>query len=259
MKTDTAPMSESHDFTEDAFLGGRLRLRQFKRGHRSGHDALLLAAVTPAKPDDRVVEFGAGAGAAGLALARRVGTVDLTMVEIDRALVDLARDNAILNGIAANVIELDVGAPAAAFEEAGLSPDSARMVLMNPPFHDADRHRASPDAARALAHVDPGLTLETWTHAARRLLVSGGVLSMIWRADQLGEVTAALSRGFGGVEVFPVYPKAGTAAIRILVRATKGSRAPLQLFEGIVLKDESGRPTDEARAILEEAAVIPAG
>jgi tRNA1(Val) A37 N6-methylase TrmN6 len=52
------------DCSEDAFLGGKLRLRQPKSGHRAGHDAILLAAATSARSGDRVVEFGAGVGAA---------------------------------------------------------------------------------------------------------------------------------------------------------------------------------------------------
>ena len=50
------------DLTEDGALGGRLRLRQPRRGHRFGHDAVLLAAATAAQPGERVVEFGAGVG-----------------------------------------------------------------------------------------------------------------------------------------------------------------------------------------------------
>ena len=59
-------MTEPGDeFTEDAFLGGKLRLRQPKSGHRAGHDAMLLAAATPARSGDRVVDFGAGVGSMG--------------------------------------------------------------------------------------------------------------------------------------------------------------------------------------------------
>src|SRR6185437_7280056 len=94
-RTNCGPMSELlADTTEDAFLGGRLRLRQPKSGHRSGHDAMLLAAATSAQPGDRVVEFGAGVGAAGLALARRVAGIDLVMAEVDPDLAALARENA---------------------------------------------------------------------------------------------------------------------------------------------------------------------
>ena len=50
------PMTEpSGELTEDAFLGGRLRLRQPKSGHRAGHDAMLLAAATSARVGDRVI------------------------------------------------------------------------------------------------------------------------------------------------------------------------------------------------------------
>src|ERR1700742_4729900 len=70
--TNCGPMTDrSGEFTEDAFLGGQLRLRQPKSGHRAGHDAMLLAAATSAHPGDRVVDFGAGIGVAGLAVAQR--------------------------------------------------------------------------------------------------------------------------------------------------------------------------------------------
>src|SRR5487761_1661316 len=103
------PMTElSDELTEDAFLGGRLRLRQPKSGHRAGHDAMLLAAATPARPGDRVVDFGSGVGAAGLAVAKRVAGIKPLLVEIDERLSELARANAIANAIAAEVLVLDV-------------------------------------------------------------------------------------------------------------------------------------------------------
>src|SRR6476619_5769484 len=107
--TSFGPMNDFWDgLTEDAFLGGKLRLRQPKSGHRAGHDAMLLAAATPARSGDRVVDLGAGVGAAGLALAKRVAGTGLVLVEIDPALAALARGNAASNGIAAETIVLDV-------------------------------------------------------------------------------------------------------------------------------------------------------
>src|ERR1700712_2531158 len=92
----TKPLLET---TEDAFLGGTLRLRQPKSGHRAGHDAMLLAAATSARSRDPVVDFGAGVGAAGLAVAKRVSGIEIVLVEIDRRLAELARGNAAANGI----------------------------------------------------------------------------------------------------------------------------------------------------------------
>ncbi|MGH6704976.1 MAG: tRNA1(Val) (adenine(37)-N6)-methyltransferase [Bradyrhizobium sp.] len=245
------------EFTEDGFLGGRLCLRQPKSGHRAGHDALLLAAATPARPGDRVVDFGAGVGAAGLAVARRVPAIKLVLVEIDAGLAGLARGNAASNAIAADVQVLDVTAAADVLTAAGLSADSADVVLMNPPFNDAARHRASPDKAREIAHVATAATLEKWTDAGRRILKSGGALTLIWRADGLSEVLAALDRGFGSLAILPVHGDAEAPAIRVLVRAIKGGRAPTRIHAALVLNGPPAVPNEQVRDILAGNGVLP--
>jgi tRNA1(Val) A37 N6-methylase TrmN6 len=252
------PMTEpTLELTEDAFLGGRLRLRQPKSGHRAGHDAMLLAAATPARAGDRVVDFGAGVGAAGLALATRISGIRITLVEIDDALAELARGNAASNRIEADVIAMDLASSAEAFAGAGLAPDSVDVVLMNPPFNDSSRHRSSPDRSRQIAHVADAASLESWIHAARRVLKSAGVLTLIWRADGLGQVLAALDRGFGSLAILPVHGNAATPAIRVLVRAIKGGRAPTAIYPGLMLNDESGVPNKQVQEILAGKGALP--
>jgi tRNA1(Val) A37 N6-methylase TrmN6 len=245
------------DITEDAFLGGQLFLRQLKSGHRAGHDAVLLAAATSARPGDRVADLGAGVGAAGLAVARRVAGIDLVLVEIDTTLAGLARANAASNAISASVIVLDVEADAAAFAAAGLASDSLDAVLMNPPFNDPARHRRSPDDARGIAHVATETTLANWVHAARRILKSRGALTLIWRADGITEVLAALDHGFGSLEILPVHGDARQPANRLLIRAIKGGRAPTQIHPALMLNDESGVPNKWVQEILAGKGSLP--
>jgi tRNA1(Val) A37 N6-methylase TrmN6 len=247
-----------NDVSEDAVLGGRLVLRQLRRGHRFGHDAILLAAVCPARPGDHVVDLGAGVGAAGLALAKRVAGIFVTLAEIDAELTALAQANAQRNGLADSVraVVLDATASGRAFAKAGLEAGSAMHVLMNPPFHDQARQQASPDPRRALAHMAPGVILTAWVATAARLLRPGGTLTLIWRADGLLDVLVALANAFGGTAVLPVHGKPGRSAIRILVRTVKGSRAPLELLLGLTLNDAYGHPTREAQAILRDGAAV---
>src|SRR5262245_48490415 len=181
----SAPMgAEALAITDDAVLDGRLRLRQPQRGHRFGHDAILLAAATGARAGERAVDLGAGVGAAGLALATRVSGVAVTLVEVDPALAALAAENAERNGLAGRVTvaALDVAAPEADFAAAGLV--VAHRVLMNPPFNDPVRHPGSPDPGRRAAHA-AARDLKDWAACARRLLCPGGTVSLIWRADGL--------------------------------------------------------------------------
>jgi len=247
------------DVSEDAILGGRVRLRQPRRGHRVGHDAVLLAATCPAQAGDAVVDLGAGVGAAGLAVAARVPGTFVTLIEVDPELAALAQDNASLNGVADRVqtLALDVTAPARAFAAAGLKPDTIERVIMNPPFNDPLLQRASSDPTRRLAHAAPRSILAAWARTAARLLRSRGTLSLIWRADGLSDVLSALGWAFGGISVLPVHGKPGEAAIRVLVRASKDSRAPLRLLPSIVLTDAAGHATAEAEAILRTGETLP--
>jgi tRNA1(Val) A37 N6-methylase TrmN6 len=244
--------------TDDAVLDGRLRLLQPRRGHRVGHDAILLAAATGGEAREHAVELGAGVGAAGLALASRVPGLTVTLVEIDPSLVALAAENASRNGLAERVrsVGLDVGGGARAFAAAGLAAGAANRVLMNPPFHDPARHNASPDPRRRLAHL-AGSELDPWVRCAARLLRPGGMLTLIWRADGLPDVLGALGARFGAITVLPVHPRPDAAAIRILVRAQEGSRMPLSLLPGLSLHDAAGRPSAAAEDVLRGAAALP--
>jgi tRNA1(Val) A37 N6-methylase TrmN6 len=242
--------------SEDALLGGKLMLRQPLRGHRFGHDAVLLAAAIPARPREHAIELGAGVGAAGLALARRVEGLAVTLVELDPKLTALARDNAARNALADRVRAfcLDVAAPVAQFADAGLAPGCADHVLMNPPFNVP--HRPSPDHGRRLAHAASPDTLTRWIDTAARLLRPQGALTLIWRADGLADLLAALASGFGAIAVMAVYPKPGAGAIRVLVSAAKASSAPLSIRPGLVLADSDNKPSAQADAILRHGTAL---
>lgn len=251
---------DSSDTTHDAFLGGRLMLRQPKKGHRAGHDAILLAAFCRAQAGDIIADLGAGIGTAGLALACRVDRARVTLIEREPDLVQLAQDNIAGNGMAARVRAFrgDVETCGIAQKAAGETQDAAAFgsfdhVMMNPPYNDPARHRASKDMARAQAHMREASTLAIWIRAAKRLLKPKGEITLIWRADGMADVLAELDSGFGGVCVLPVHASSGDAAIRVLVRAVLGSRAPLSIMPGLYLRDREGQPSFEAESILRHA------
>ena len=243
--------TEVLETSEDAVLGGRLRLRQPLAGHRVGHDAILLAAATGGSKGEHAVDLGSGVGGAGLALAMRVGGLKVTLVEIDATLCALAAGNARLNRMDDRVEALaaDVENPQA-LAAAGLAAGSIDRVLMNPPFHDATRQNLSPDPRRRLAHAAaPGL-LARWIKSAAHLLKPQGVLTLIWRAEGLADVQRALAGVFGGIGVLPVYPRHDAPAIRVLVRALKaGIGAPIT-YPGLVLNEADGKPSAAAEAVL---------
>jgi tRNA1(Val) A37 N6-methylase TrmN6 len=238
---------------EDRLLDRRLTLRQLDAGHRAGTDAILLAAAV-APIEGRAIDAGAGVGTAGLAVALRCAEVDLTLVEINPDLVDLARQNIEINGLSgrARAIQCDLLSPSAR-RSAGLGDSIADHVLCNPPWLERRRARSSPDPARALAHVaapspaDKGV--EAWLRAAAAILKPDGRLTMIHRADALGALLAGCEGRFGDVAILPIHPRADQPAIRVIVSGCKGSKAPARLLPGLVLHELNGKFTPLAEAI----------
>lgn len=215
----------------DGFLDGRLRLRQ-GRGHRAGHDAVLLAALTPPDQKGLILDIGAGAGAIGLMAAVLAQQARVGLVEIDRAACALARENAAANGLAERVAVYEADVVFAKSRRAsGLVDEQAALVLTNPPFYDESKVRVTPDSDKARAHV-AAVPLPEWVRGALALLAPGGTFAMIHRADALYACLAAMEGRLGGVTVQPVHTKPGAPAVRILLTGVKGSKAPLAVLEG---------------------------
>jgi tRNA1(Val) A37 N6-methylase TrmN6 len=225
----------------ETFLGGRVRVDQLVGGFRSGLDAVMLAAAVPAKPGQAALELGAGSGAASLCLAARVPHLTVAGVEINSALAAVANRNAAVNRVNARV-------SFTAADIFALPPELKRdfdLVLANPPFHGDGQ--TSPDPARAIALADSG-QLTNWLKLGLQRTVSGGYFTLILRADRLDQALVALPQG--GVSIYPLWPRAGEPAKRVILSVKKGSAAPIKLLPGLILHAPSGDYTPEADAVL---------
>ncbi len=246
--------------TDDAFLGGALQLLQPRSGYRAGLDAVMLAAAVPAGPGKsmRVLDLGAGVGTAGLCVARRVETAQVTLFEREPALVRLAEENIARNGLGARVcaIEGEVGLAAAGLRDLKLAEESFDHVMANPPYHDVDAGTPAADALKAGSHAMAETELARWARFMARMAAPGGGVTIIHKVEALMRLLAVLDGRFGGLCVLPLYPRAGARAHRALVQGTKGSRAPLALLPGLVLHGPGDTFTSEAQAVLREGAAI---
>jgi tRNA1(Val) A37 N6-methylase TrmN6 len=238
--------------TEDALLGGRVRLRQPTQGYRAAIDPVLLAASLAAGFRGRIADLGCGVGAAALCAAMRLPDAIVVGIERDPVFAELARQN-----VAENALTERVTVVAADIRDAG-SQGAFDAVLANPPYLEAVRANAQVDPRKAAATIEDDAALDVWVDAALARLRPKGMLAMIHRADRLDDLLAALRGRAGEAVVFPLWPKAGVAAKRVIVRARKGIRSPLVLAAGLVLHEADGRYTAGAERVLRDgAALIP--
>lgn len=249
-------MSARESFTEDTVLGGKVRLRQPLEGYRAGLDAALLAAACDAQADERVLEVGCGAGAALLAAAVRRPGARFTGLERDAAMLRYAEENIRLNGLQDRTEARagDAGQPLSRFSRKAFD-----AVIANPPFFDNPASLRGPSAARRGAWIaDDGLPI--WIAFLTKAIRERGTVTLIHRAERLGEILALLGEKAGSFKVRPVHPFPDAPAKRVLVRAVKVGKAPLMLLPPLILHERGGaKHTPQAEAILRGEADLPWG
>jgi len=230
----------------DAILNRRLMVEQPKRGFRVAVDTMLLAAAVGGRIGEKALDLGCGVGGAMLALGVRVPGLVVNGLEIQPEIADLARSN-----IKRNTFEdrMEVTTGDVTFLPGHLL-FCYDHVLMNPPFHESERHAASPDENKRIASIAPGGDLEIWVTSAARCLKMSGILVMINRADRQEEILNVMKPYFGDTDVMHLLPKKGESPKRILLSARKGEGANPMLCRPMILHRESGGYTDELDAIL---------
>ena len=245
--------------TDDAFLGGRIKVLQPEKGYRAGIDAVFLAATIPIKPGQTALEAGLGVGVVSLCVAARVPGVHITGVEIAPRYAIVAEENIKRNGLGANIQVINGDIKEATRKDLTQWPpaESFNHVYANPPFFDEDKVRKSPVSLRNSARSFGPDDLEKWVKVMTALAVPRGSVTIVHRADSLGRLLAAFTDcKIGGIHVAPLYAREGYPASRGIVQGIKGSKAPMQLLRGVLLHDHTNAFTAPASSILRQGAAF---
>ncbi len=194
-----------------------------------------------------------------MCLAWRAPAATVTGVEIAPQLAALFRKNELRNGVGkrVSIIEGDLTQPFHQLEQQGLRANSFDHVLSNPPFFTTGKVRAPLNSLTQRAHVGEAQELDQWFRFLAACAAPKGVLTLIHHAQALPELLKAANGRFGGLNIFPLFPREGASAIRVIIQGEKGSRAPISIKSGMILHDASGAFTLEAQAILRDGADLP--
>ena len=235
--------------TIDDFLGGQVRLVQQKDGYRAGQDAVLLAAAIPARPGDAALDLGCGTGVISLCLARRCDGVSVAGVEIQDHFLRLGRKNIELNKLTGRV-----GFFAGSIDSTlpDIEIQSFDHVFANPPYLDEEDAIAPAKDDKKIAHVRVGTSLADWVNAALSYVKDKGTVSFIYRADHADELIGHLSGSLGEMVIFPLWPRAGAPAKRVIIQGRKGLAGTTTFAPGMCLHGEGERYTRQAEAVLRE-------
>ncbi len=175
--------------TLDRLFNGRLKVLQPAKGYRFSVDALLLAAFFQERPTDHVLEIGPGSGIISLVLALRTDTLQVTGIEIQEDLAELARRNVAMNHLSGR-IEIRTGdirrmgknLPASSFD----------AVIFNPPYRRVLSGKVNPNRQKAIARHEVEGSFKDFLHGARRLLKPFGHAAFIYPAPRSAEAISLM-------------------------------------------------------------------
>jgi tRNA1Val (adenine37-N6)-methyltransferase len=242
--------SES-DVTRDAIYGGRLVLEQPRDGYRFSVDALLLTGfASRGEVSSRALDLGAGCGIIGIGLLAAGATGEVKAIELQPRLAALARINGRLNGLEASfeAVEGDIRDVVGAPEEPAYD-----LVVSNPPFWPAGSGRMPRSEERRIACHETTCGIDEWMDvAARAVHQRRGRVCVVYPARRFDSLVLALERvRLSCTRARFVHPNPTEKAELVLVEARHGGSGRGTVEPPLVLKDEGGADTPEAREITE--------
>jgi tRNA1Val (adenine37-N6)-methyltransferase len=234
--------------SHDSLLGGRLTVRQPRRGYRFSIDALLLAAHCRPKPRQRIIDLGTGCGVVAMLLAWRHPHVTLCGVELQPELAAAAmanvRDNALEQRV--KIVTGDM----LAFRGEGF-PVPVEWVVSNPPYRVLRSGKLNPDSQRAVARHEIRITLAQVAATAARLLKLGGRFVTIIPCERLADLMVALrSVSLEPKRLRLVHSRREQPARLALVEAVSGAGSGVQVAAPLVIYAAEGGYTPEVASLL---------
>ncbi len=256
-------MFNSQDLTDDAFLGGKLRILQPRKGYRAGVDAVFLGA-TVAGPGARaatLLDVGAGVGTAGLCAVARTEGLEAVLLERETVLAGLAAENVMRNGLEGRcrVIEGDLETLTNEdLASLGAPPQSFDHVIANPPYHTEGDGTPAGSALKARSHAMAEASLESWCRFLARMAkpsgtqrsstrrmrsrkssrVSGHALA-VSRCCHFIHATALLLFAFSYVASRGRERPWRSSRARFFTKTELASRRALPMFSGLALRSIS--------------------
>jgi len=242
-------MEPALEVSAGTLLGGRVTYRQPAQGYRTGIEPVLLAASVPARPRERVVEAGTGAGAGLLALCARVGNLGGVGLERDAQMARLAAENLAANGFTGvSIMRTDL--------ESWRSEAVYDHAFANPPWHD-QASTPSPDAARRGAKIAGDAMLGGWIDCLAAPLRSRGTLTLILPGRLFAAAAQALIEAdCGEIALKPLWPKEDRPAKLVILQAIKGGKGASRVLPGLLLHRADGSYTEETERILRHGAAF---
>lgn len=239
----------------DELWAGGPRFMQRGGGFRLSTDSVMLADFVNVKKARRCLDLGSGAGVLCVLLAAKAPDMCITGIELQEDWAELSRVNLKENGMDSHV---DIITGDLRQQVRLLPAGSFDLVVSNPPYFSVNSGYSAPDESRAAARDERSCTLWDVCFAAGWALRWGGSLCIVHRPERLSEIFCSMTaNGIEPKRLREVCPKAGRAPSLVLVEGRRGGKSGLSFEPPLILTDDNGLDSAEARRIYRRGEFSP--
>jgi tRNA1(Val) A37 N6-methylase TrmN6 len=249
-----------NDLSWDSLFDGELICLQHRKGYRFSIDSVLLAHFVKPRSGERILDLGTGSGiiATILIYRWRERIREITGIEIQEGLADLARKNLLINGFTdtGRVVQGDIKDIANLIKA-----ESYDKIVCNPPFYSPLSGRTSQEKEAQLARHQLLATLQDFLFAAAFAVKNGGVISFVYPAEQVGEFLVLAKKyrlQTKKIQFIYSYPDVTVAARLVIIQCLKnGGEGTEVLAPFYVYCRKNGQFSPEMQALYRKNDEIP--
>ena len=172
-------------------LGGGIRVIQNPGWFCYGTDAVMLADFVSAKPQDKLMDFCTGTAIIPLLLSARTVCRDMTALEIQEEVADMARRSVRLNNLEERI---DVRCVDLRRCRELFRAESFDVVTCNPPYMRPNTGKENQNDSKTIARHEICCTLEDVLENAAYLLKTGGRFYLVHRPERLADIFYEMKR-----------------------------------------------------------------
>lgn len=166
-------------------LGEGFKIIQNKTMFCYGTDAAMLSDFVVAKPKEKLVDLCSGNGIIPILLCKKTRCCDITAVEIQKEICELAKRSVKMNNLTdrITILNMDLRKVKDSFDCGSFD-----VVTCNPPYMPVGTGKSNLSDSVNIARHEIMCTLEDVVKSAAYLLKNGGRFYIVHRADRLSDI-----------------------------------------------------------------------
>ncbi len=232
--------------TSDTLFNGKVVCRQHQNGYRFSIDSILLAHFAESLSSKwRVLDLCCGCGVIGFILAYRYPRVQVTGLELQQQLAELAIENSRENVFADRYTLLQGDA---CHIEQVILPESFDAVFCNPPYRKIQTGRVNFAEEAMIARHEWSGTLNDFIKAAAFAVKNKGRLFFVYPAVRMATIIATMEQykiSVKRIQLIYSYPESQKATIILMEGVKNGGEQCDVLAPFYIYQEKNGEYTDQ--------------